>query len=55
MMPTVKKKKSFSCLQDWDDIEFGIAEVVDFIAMSFVCDADSVRHLKKYVSGKSSR
>ncbi|KAL9415367.1 hypothetical protein AB3S75_043624 [Citrus x aurantiifolia] len=47
-LPTLSKK-------DWDDIEFGIAEGVDFIAMSFVCDADSVRHLKKYVSGKSSR
>lgn len=42
-------------IQDWDDIEFGISEGVDFIAMSFVNDADSVRHLKNYLSNKSAK
>lgn len=43
------------CLQDWADIDFGIAEGVDFIAMSFVNDADAVSNLKDYISTKSSK
>ena len=42
-------------LKDWADIEFGISEGIDFVAMSFVNDADSIRHLKNYLSTKSSR
>lgn len=42
-------------LQDWSDIDFGISEGVDFIAMSFVNDADSVTHLKNYIASKSSK
>lgn len=41
--------------QDWSDIEFGISEGVDFIAMSFVKDAGAVEHLKTYLSTKASR
>lgn len=44
---------NFSGIQDWSDIEFGISEGVDFIAMSFVNDAESVRHLKDYLTIKS--
>ncbi|KAK9049871.1 hypothetical protein SSX86_031160 [Deinandra increscens subsp. villosa] len=45
-LPTLSTK-------DWSDIEFGISEGVDFIAMSFVKDADVVRHLKNYLSTKN--
>lgn len=45
----------FSELKDWADIEFGISEGIDFVAMSFVNDADSIRNLKNYISTKSSR
>ncbi|KAL0422505.1 UNVERIFIED_CONTAM: Pyruvate kinase isozyme A, chloroplastic [Sesamum latifolium] len=47
-LPTLSTK-------DWFDIEFGISEGVDFIAMSFVNDADAVAHLKNYISTKSSK
>ncbi|KAL0334978.1 UNVERIFIED_CONTAM: Pyruvate kinase isozyme A, chloroplastic [Sesamum radiatum] len=47
-LPTLSTK-------DWFDIEFGISEGVDFIAMSFVNDADAVTHLKNYISTKSSK
>ncbi|KAJ8768971.1 hypothetical protein K2173_023966 [Erythroxylum novogranatense] len=47
-LPTLSDK-------DWDDIDFGVSEGVDFIAMSFVNDADSVKHLKNYLSTKSSK
>lgn len=43
------------CLQDWADIDFGISEGVDIIAMSFVSNADSIRHLKNYLSSKSAK
>jgi len=42
-------------LQDWADMNFGIDEGVDFIAMSFVNDADVVCNLKDYISTKSSK
>ncbi|KAI3695614.1 hypothetical protein L1987_78613 [Smallanthus sonchifolius] len=45
-LPTLSTK-------DWSDIEFGITEGVDFIAMSFVKDADAVKHLKNYLSTKN--
>ncbi|PON86831.1 Pyruvate kinase [Trema orientale] len=47
-LPTLSKK-------DWENIEFGISEGIDFVAMSFVNDADSIRLLKEYISAKSSR
>ncbi|XP_015901139.3 pyruvate kinase isozyme A, chloroplastic [Ziziphus jujuba] len=47
-LPTLSTK-------DWADIEFGISEGVDFIAMSFVNDADSVKHLKNHLSTKSAK
>lgn len=43
--PTISKK-------DWRDIDFGICEKVDFIALSFVKDAKSVRLLKDYLHKK---
>ncbi|GFP88658.1 pyruvate kinase isozyme a chloroplastic [Phtheirospermum japonicum] len=53
----VEKKYDLPTLstKDWDDIEFGISEGVDFIAMSFVNDADAVTHLKNHISNKSSK
>ncbi|XP_022763543.1 pyruvate kinase isozyme A, chloroplastic-like isoform X2 [Durio zibethinus] len=47
-LPTLSKK-------DWADIEFGVTEGVDFIALSFVNDADSVGQLKNYLYMRSSR
>ncbi|KAL2324302.1 hypothetical protein Fmac_023360 [Flemingia macrophylla] len=41
--------------KDWADIDFGIAEGVDFFALSFVNHADSVKDLKKYLSTKSTK
>lgn len=41
-------------VKDWADIEFGISEGVDFIALSFVNDADSIKHLKDYLLSKST-
>ncbi|KAI3815302.1 hypothetical protein L1987_14965 [Smallanthus sonchifolius] len=39
--------------KDWSDIEFGISEGVDFIALSFVKDAAAVNHLKDHFSTKN--
>lgn len=47
-LPTLSTK-------DWADINFGIAEGVDFFALSFVNHADSVKDLKNYLSGKSTK
>ncbi|KAL3538770.1 hypothetical protein ACH5RR_002136 [Cinchona calisaya] len=41
--------------KDWSDIEFGVSEGVDFIAVSFVKDAKAIRHLKSYLSAKSTK
>lgn len=40
-------------LQDWLDIDFGIAEGVDFIAISFVKSAEVINHLKSYIAARS--
>ncbi|KAL9367542.1 hypothetical protein Peur_038741 [Populus x canadensis] len=42
-------------IKDWADVDFGVSEGVDFIAMSFVNDANSVKNLKNYLSVKSSK
>ncbi|XP_076958934.1 pyruvate kinase isozyme A, chloroplastic-like [Bidens hawaiensis] len=46
MLPTVSSK-------DWLDIDFGIAEGVDFIAVSFVKSAEVINHLKSYIKARS--
>ncbi|CAN6449997.1 unnamed protein product [Victoria cruziana] len=46
-LPTLSPK-------DWGDIDFGISEHVDFIAISFVKSAEDIRSLKSYLSRKSS-
>ncbi|KAJ7979961.1 Pyruvate kinase family protein [Quillaja saponaria] len=46
MLPTVSSK-------DWLDIDFGIAEGVDFIAISFVKSAEVINHLKSYIAARS--
>ena len=38
--------------QDWLDIDFGIAEGVDFIAVSFVKSAEVIKHLKSYIAAR---
>ncbi|TXG72147.1 hypothetical protein EZV62_000726 [Acer yangbiense] len=38
---------------DWLDIDFGIAEGVDFIAISFVKSAEVINHLKSYIAARS--
>lgn len=40
-------------LQDWLDIDFGIAESVEFIAISFVKSAEVIKHLKSYIAARS--
>ncbi|OIT31896.1 PREDICTED: pyruvate kinase isozyme A, chloroplastic-like [Nicotiana attenuata] len=47
-LPTLSTK-------DWSDIVFGISEDIDFIAVSFVKDADAIKHLKDYLATKSSK
>lgn len=44
---------SISLLQDWLDIDFGIAEGVDFIAVSFVKSAEVIKHLKSYIKARA--
>ncbi|KAH7307123.1 hypothetical protein KP509_22G046900 [Ceratopteris richardii] len=46
MLPTISSK-------DWLDIDFGISEKVDFIAISFVKSADVIKHLKSYLAARS--
>ncbi|KAJ4869579.1 hypothetical protein Rs2_48853 [Raphanus sativus] len=46
MLPTISSK-------DWLDIDFGIAEGVDFIAVSFVKSAEVINHLKSYLAAHS--
>ncbi|CAM8988388.1 unnamed protein product [Rhodiola kirilowii] len=46
MLPTISSK-------DWLDIDFGIAEGVDFIAVSFVKSAEVIYHLKSYIAARS--
>ncbi|KAK9137522.1 hypothetical protein Sjap_008116 [Stephania japonica] len=38
---------------DWLDIDFGISEGVDFIAISFVKSAEVITHLKSYIAARS--
>lgn len=40
-------------IQDWIDIDFGLAEGVDFISVSFVKTADVIKHLKSYIMARS--
>ncbi|XP_058081193.1 pyruvate kinase isozyme A, chloroplastic-like [Magnolia sinica] len=46
-LPTLSTK-------DWADIDFGISEGVDFIAVSLVKDANDIKDLKNYLSTRSS-
>jgi len=46
MLPTISSK-------DWLDIDFGISEGVDFIAISFVKSAEVIKHLKSYIAARS--
>ncbi|EFN58575.1 hypothetical protein CHLNCDRAFT_34199 [Chlorella variabilis] len=41
--------------KDWRDIDMAIEQGVDFIALSFVKSADSIRNLKSYVESRASR
>lgn len=47
-LPTLSTK-------DWSDIVFGISEDIDFIAVSFVKDADAIKHLRDYLAINSSK
>ncbi|KAE8022626.1 hypothetical protein FH972_008411 [Carpinus fangiana] len=46
MLPTISSK-------DWLDIDFGIQEGVDFIAISFVKSAEVINHLKSYIAARA--
>ncbi len=41
--------------KDWADIEFGVEMGVDFIALSFVRQADDVREVKAYLEKKKAK
>ncbi|KAK4739892.1 hypothetical protein R3W88_003589 [Solanum pinnatisectum] len=41
--------------KDWSDIVFGICEDIDFIAVSFVKDAEAITHLRDYLTTTSSK
>lgn len=45
--------QAFLFIQDWLDIDFGIQEGVDFIAISFVKSAEVITHLKSYIAARS--
>lgn len=47
-LPTLSTK-------DWSDIVFGISENIDFIAVSFVKDAEAIMHLRDYLTTTSSK
>lgn len=40
--------------KDWRDIEFGIENCVDFIALSFVKSAPAIKELQQYISEKKA-
>lgn len=40
--------------QDYDDIDFAVAEELDFLALSFVQSADDVRGLQDYLASKGA-
>ena len=42
-------------MQDWKDIDFALAQNVDFIAVSFVKSADVINNLKSYVSSRADK
>lgn len=46
-LPSITKK-------DWEDIEFGITNGIDFIALSFVKNKNSVVELREYLEKKNS-
>lgn len=46
-LPSITKK-------DWQDIDFGIKEGVDFIALSFTRDSKSILKLKDYLTKKNA-
>eukprot|EP00850_Spirogloea_muscicola_P000400 SM000001S04802 [mRNA] locus=s1:2205988:2210397:- [translate_table: standard] len=46
MLPTISSK-------DWIDIDFGIGEGVDFLAVSFVRSPDVIKHLRSYCDARS--
>ncbi|KAF7836732.1 pyruvate kinase isozyme A, chloroplastic-like [Senna tora] len=53
----VKRNYELSTLstKDWADIDFGISAEVDYFALSFVNHADSIKHLMKYLSTKTTK
>lgn len=48
MLPVISAK-------DWLDIDFGIRNSVDFIAISFVKNADVITNLKSYVQSRANK
>ncbi|KAK4478143.1 hypothetical protein RD792_017422 [Penstemon davidsonii] len=46
MLPTISSK-------DWLDIDFGLSEGVDFIAISFVKSAEVIKNLRSYIKARA--
>ena len=53
-LPYVKIRGEPLTLKDKRDLAFGIRHGVDFVAMSFVCDPNDIRELKKRIPKSSS-
>ncbi|KAL6548356.1 hypothetical protein OROGR_008777 [Orobanche gracilis] len=53
MLPTISSKAIAIEMHDWLDIDFGIAEGVEFIAISFVKSAEVIKHLKSYIQARA--
>lgn len=53
-LPGVKVSEPSLTEKDKNDLEFGLQHDVDYIALSFVRDAQSIREVKKYIGKKET-
>ncbi len=54
-LPGIRVNLPAITAKDRDDILFGVAEEVDFIALSFVREADDIRKLRKLLGSKADK
>lgn len=52
-LPGVKISEPSLTEKDKQDLLFGLEHGIDYVALSFVRDADSIREIKKFMAGKS--
>ncbi|OEL18097.1 hypothetical protein BAE44_0020884 [Dichanthelium oligosanthes] len=51
--PETERYRCLYSFKDWLGIDFGIAEGVDFIAVSFVKSAEVINNLKSYIAARN--